>query len=194
MSFWVDMSCSFICWLYYYYLTLDTLNQDTDSGWTMPIRCQLRLQSKHQWWSSNRTGSLPLVDITVGGGGRWDVSSLGDLVTKDSSAPKDLSCCWCCNAPAIVVVQSLSHVWLFATPWTTAQQSSLSFTISQSLLKLMSIKSMTPSNHLILCRPLLLPPSIFPNIRVFSNESALCIRWPKYWQFSFSPSWETLKE
>ena len=129
-----------------------------------------------------------------GGEGHRDVSSLGDLVTKDSSGPKDLSCCWCWNAPAIVLVQSLSHVWLFATPWTTAQQSSLSFTISQSLLKLMSIKSMTPSNHLILCRPLLLPPSIFPNIRVFSNELTLCIRWPKYWQFSFSPSWETLKE
>ena len=87
-----------------------------------------------------------------------------------------------------VVVQLLSHVWLFATPWTAICQASLSFTISQNLLKLMSIESVMPSNHLILCHPLLLPPSIFPSIRVFSNESALHIRWPKYWSFSFSVS------
>ena len=73
-------------------------------------------------------------------------------------------------------------------PMTAARQPSLSFTISQSLLKLMSIKLVMTSNHLILCRPLLLPPSIFPSIRVFSNESVLCIRWPKYWNFSFSIS------
>ena len=85
-------------------------------------------------------------------------------------------------------VQSLSHVRLFATPWTAARQASLSITNSRSLLKLMSIKSVMPSSHLILCRPLLLPPSIFPSIRVFSNESVLCIRWPKYWSFSFSIS------
>ena len=77
---------------------------------------------------------------------------------------------------------------LFVTPWTAAHQASLSITNSQSLLKLMSIESLMPSNHLILCRPLLLLPSIFPSIRVFSNESALCIRWPKYWSFSFSIS------
>ena len=76
----------------------------------------------------------------------------------------------------------------FATPWTTARHASLSITNSWSLLKLMSIESVMPSNHLILCRPLLLPPSIFPSIRVTSNESALCIRWPKYWSFSFSIS------
>ena len=86
------------------------------------------------------------------------------------------------------VVQSLSCVWLFATAWTTACQASLSFTISQSLLKLMSIESVMPSNHLILCHPLLPLPSLFPSIRVFSNELALCIRWPKYWSFSFSIS------
>ena len=74
------------------------------------------------------------------------------------------------------------------TPWTAARQASLSFIISRSLLKLMSIESMMPSNHLILCRPLLLLPSIFPSIRVFSNELALYIRWPKYWSFSISPS------
>ena len=87
-----------------------------------------------------------------------------------------------------VVVQSLSHVRLFATSWTVGCQASLSFTISLSLLKLMSIESMMPSNHLILCRPLLILPSIFPSIRMFSNESALRIRWPKYWSFSFSIS------
>ena len=81
----------------------------------------------------------------------------------------------------------LSPVWLFATPWTAAQQASLSITNSQSLLKLMSIKLVMPSNHLILCHPLLLP-SIFPSIRVFSNKSVLHIRWPKYWGFSFSIS------
>ena len=86
------------------------------------------------------------------------------------------------------VVQFLSHVRLFATPWTAACQASLSFTISWSLLKLMSIESVMPSNHFILCRPLLLLPSVFPSIRVFSNESALHIRWPKYWSFSFSIS------
>ena len=86
------------------------------------------------------------------------------------------------------LVQSLSHVWLFATPWTAACQASLSITNSQSLLKLMSIELVMPSNHLILCHPLLLLPSIFPSIRVFSSESALCITWPKYWSFSFSIS------
>ena len=85
-------------------------------------------------------------------------------------------------------VQSLSHVLLFATPWTAARQASLSITNSQSLLKLMSIMSVMPSNHLTLCCPHLLLPSIFPSIRVFSNESALRIRWPKYWNFSFSIS------
>ena len=85
-------------------------------------------------------------------------------------------------------VQSLSRVWLFATPWTAACQASLSITNSQSLPKSMSIESVMPSNHLILCCPLLLLPSIFPSIRVFSNESALCIRWPNYWSFSFNIS------
>ena len=81
-----------------------------------------------------------------------------------------------------------SCVWLFATPWTAARQASLFFTISWSLLKVMSIESVMPSNHLILCHPLLLLPSIFPSIRVSSNDSALHIRWPKYWSFSFSNS------
>ena len=85
-------------------------------------------------------------------------------------------------------VQSLSRVQLFATPWTAACQASLSITISRSLPKLMSIESVIPSNHLILCCPLLLLPSIFPSIRVFSNESIVHIRWPKYWSLSFSIS------
>ena len=86
------------------------------------------------------------------------------------------------------LVQSLNHVWLFATPWTAALQASLSITSSQSLLKLTSIEWVMPSNHLILCHPFLRLPSIFPRIRVFSNESVLHIRWPKYWSFSFTIS------
>ena len=89
---------------------------------------------------------------------------------------------------AIDIVQSLSHVQLFATLWTAAHQASLSITNSQSLLKLTSTESVIPSNHLILCHPLLLLPSIFPSIKVFSNESVLCIRWPEYWNFSLSIS------
>ena len=88
----------------------------------------------------------------------------------------------------MVVVQSFSPVRLFAAPWTAARQASLSFTISQSLLKLMSVESVMLSNHLSLCRPLLLLPFMFPSIRVFSNESALHISWPKYWSFSLSIS------
>ena len=86
---------------------------------------------------------------------------------------------------SISSVQSLSHVWLFATPWTIAHQASLSITNSQSPRKPMSVEPVMPSNHLILCCPLLFLPSMFPSIRVFSNESDLCIRWPKYWSFSF---------
>ena len=85
----------------------------------------------------------------------------------------------------IIVVQSLSHVQLFATPWNAAHQASLSFTISRSLLKLMSIESLMPTNHLILCCPLLLLPSIFPSIRILSNVSGLHIRWPKYGSLGF---------
>ena len=88
----------------------------------------------------------------------------------------------------VIVVQLLSHVRLFAILWTAAHQTSLSFAISWSFLKLMSIASVMPSNHLILCLPLLLLPSIFPSFRVLSNESVLRIRWPKYWSFSFSIS------
>ena len=88
----------------------------------------------------------------------------------------------------VVVVQLLSHFQLFVTPWPAEHQASLSTIIFQSLLKLMPLESVMPSNHLILCCPLLLLPSIFPSIRVSFNESALCIRWPNYWSFSFSIS------
>ena len=93
-----------------------------------------------------------------------------------------------CHTLQFSSVQSLSHVWLFSIPWTAACQASLSITNSWSLLKLMSIKSVMPSNYLILCCPLLFPPSICPSIRVFSNESVFHIRRPKYWSFRFSIS------
>ena len=92
------------------------------------------------------------------------------------------------HVPTFVVFQLFSHAWFFTTPWAAAHQASLPYTISWSLLKLMSFESVMPSNHLILCHPLLLLPSIFPSIRVFSSELALHIRWPKYWSFSFSIS------
>ena len=97
----------------------------------------------------------------------------------------ELCLCWLFQFSS---VQSLSRVWLFSTPWTAAHQASLSIANSQSLLKLMSIELVISSNHLILCRPLLLLPSIFPSISVFSSESVVHIRWPKYWSFSFSIS------
>ena len=105
---------------------------------------------------------------------------LGTSVKKESKSPS--------YSVQLSSVQSLSHVWLFVTLWTAACQASLSITNSHSLPKLMSIESVMPSNYLILCQPLLLLTSIFPNIRVFPNESALHIRWPKYWSFSFNIS------
>ena len=108
--------------------------------------------------------------------------SLPYCVTHNNTSPRTL--------PGITLfnsVQSFSHIQLFVIPWTAAHQVSLSITKSQNLLKLTSIETVMPSNYLILCHPLL-PPSIFPSIRVFSNESVLCIRWPKYWSFSFSIS------
>ena len=92
------------------------------------------------------------------------------------------------NSVQFTTVQSLSHVQVFVNPWTAAHQASLSITNSQSSLKLMSIESVMPSSHLILCCPFLFLPTIFPSMRIFSNESALPIRWPKYWSFSFSIS------
>ena len=111
---------------------------------------------------------------------------------RQVNKPKSLKSrqCWGRPRASVVVVQSLRHVWVFVTRRTAAREASLSFTISWSLLQFLSIESMMPSNHLILCQPLLLLPSIFPSIRVFSNESALHIRWPKYWSFSITPSHE----
>ena len=117
----------------------------------------------------------------------------------DTCTVKSSSFCWVLCNPMFSVswrlillflmqFSALSHVQLFATPWTAAHQASLTITNSQNLLKFMSIESVIPSNHLILCYPLLLLNSIFSSIRVFSNESVLCIRWPKYWSFSFSIS------
>ena len=122
-----------------------------------------------------------------------------DLNKKEMRKRGDICICaadsLCCTAETntilwsnYVLVQSLSHVRLFATPWTTACQGSLFLTITQSLPKFMSIASVMPSSHLILWHPLFLLPSIFPGIRDFSNESAVSIRWPKYWSFSFSTS------
>ena len=107
-----------------------------------------------------------------------------DIIIYQKSARSQYSPTLCC----ISSIQLLSHVQLFATPWNAAHQAYLSITNSQSLLKLMSIELVMPSNHLRLCLPLLLLPPIFPSIRVFSSESVLCIRWPKYWCFSFSIS------
>ena len=104
------------------------------------------------------------------------------LLAKPPGKPKNT------GVGSVSLVQLLSRVRLFATPWIAARQASLSITNSRSLPKLTSIESVMPSNHLILCRPLLFPPSVFPSIRVFSNESALRVRWPKYWSFSFSIS------
>ena len=111
------------------------------------------------------------------------------LISKSTFSPRDFSSIF--STYSLIhfsSVLSLSHVWLFATPWTAACHTSLSITNTWSLLKLMSIESVMPSNHLFLCHPLLLLLLVFPSIRVFSNESALLIRWPKYWSFSFSIS------
>ena len=114
------------------------------------------------------------------------ISGRGILITK-AKKKKQVGFALPRSVGSIIVILLLNHVLLFATPWSAAPQASLSFTTSQSLLKLLSIESVMPSNHLILCRPLLLP-SIFPSIRVISKESALHIRWSKYWNFSFNIS------
>ena len=117
-------------------------------------------------------------------------SMLSRFVIAFLPRSKHLWISWMQSPSAVIFnsVQSLSHVWLFATPWIAAHQPSLSITNSWSLLKLMSIESVMPSYHLILCRPLLLLLSIYPSIRVFSNESVLHMRWPKYWSFNFNIS------
>ena len=149
------------CWSSYSHPVISTISNSTSSMKWIP---QANVTCSH--FSSHRTShSLPFIIILL------------VLVLSIISL-----------AFLLYAVQSLSRVWLFATPWTAARQASLSITISRSLPKLMSIGSVMPSNHLILCHPHLLLPSIFPSIRVFSNKSVLCIRWPKYWSFSFNIS------
>ena len=131
----------------------------------------------------------PSASLSMGFSRQEYWSGFAILFSRRSSWPRDqIRVFWI----QFSSVQSLSHVRLFAIPWITACQASLSITNSQSLLKLMSIESVMPSSHLILCRPLLLSPPIPPSIRVFSNESTLLMRWPKYWSFGFniSPSKE----
>ena len=138
--------------------------------------------SRQEYWSGlpcPPPGDLPNPGIKL----RSPVLQVDSLLTE---SPEKL--CMCIYKWDISSVQSLSHVQLFVTPWTTACQASLSITNSRSPPKPMSIESVMPSNHLILCHPLLLLPSIFPSIRVFANKSVLHIRWPKYWSFIFSIS------
>jgi len=133
-------------------------------------------------WDLPRPGIEPVSPALAG---RFFTTELPEKVKGKVTQP----CLILCNPmDCISSVQLFSRVWLFATPRTAFCQASLSITNYQSLPKLMSFESVMPSNHLILCRPLLLLPSILPSIRVFSNESALCIRWPKYWSFSFNIS------
>ena len=143
---------------------------DSATPWTVACQTPLSVEcSRQEYWRG-----LPF-------------PSLGDL-SYPGIKPRSFFTVWTTRETHWrVVVQLQSHVWLFVTPWTTACQAPLSI-ISWSLLKLMSIEMIMLSNHLILCCPLLLLPSIFPSIRIFSNELALCIRWPKYWSFSFSIS------
>ena len=147
-------------------------------------------------WLISKCDHLSSSRISVGIS-LWEMHILGPLSRPtDSEALELMPNNPFLEAPQVVLTQAkvccccsvLIQVWLFATPETAARQASLSFTNSRSLLKLMPIESVIPSNHLILCRPLLLLPLIFPSIRGFSNEVALCIRWPKYWNFSISPS------
>ena len=119
---------------------------------------------------------------SIQAGSKWDIQHSNNRSSKNNREKGKFN-----NGDyVVVVVQLLNHGQLFAIPWTAGRQGSLCFTLSLSLLKLMSIVSVMPSNNLILCCPLLLLPAIFPSIRVFSNESLLRIRWPKYWSFSFS--------
>ena len=146
-------------------LELAQFPHGTSSGSNTAVSQKVNCSAGSTWWGRSRACCRPWLPLLS------PASSLPPITFLSFSS-----------------VQSLSHVRLFVTPWTVACQASLPITNSWSLLRLRSIKSMMPSNHLILCRSLLLLPSVFPSIRVFSNESALHIRWPKYWSFSFSIS------
>ena len=132
------------------------------------------------WWPKLSKPKMP-----------WKIHTRARSVPVSQSTLPLYTPLWCSLSLVLYKlhsVQLLSRVWFFVTPWTVALQASLSITNFQSLLKLMSIESVMPSNHLILCCPLLLLPSVFPSITVFSSEAVLCIRWPKFWSFSFSIS------
>ena len=145
-------------------------------GWKIPWRRKWQptpvFLPRGSHWQRSLAGYSP-----------WVTRVKHDLVTKPLPTKDNMA-----GEFQFSSVQSLSCVWLFATPWTAARQASLSITNSWSLLKLKYIELVMPSNHLILCHPLLLQPSIFPSIRIFSKEAVLHIRWPKYWSFSFSIS------
>ena len=151
--------------------------------WTVACQAPMPVRfSRQEYWSGlpcPSPGGLPDPGIEPKTLMHWQAGSL-PLVPPGK--------CTLSSSVQSSSVQLLSHVRLFATPWTAARRASLYIINSRSLLKLMSTESVMPSNHLIFCHPLLLLPSIFPSIRVFSNESALRIRWPKYWSFSFSIS------
>ena len=144
-----------------------------------------------RFWSSVFCSSPERRTFVTGGLGVAS-GGTGTLLSRTSPPDMQFHGYYCLrkdrNSYFMIAVQLLSRVWLFVTPWTTAHQASLPFSVSRSLLKLMSMESVMPSNHLILYHPLLLLPSVFHSIRVFSSESALHIRWPKYWSFSISPS------
>ena len=143
-------------------------------------------RNKRQLWISGETWRYNRAYACARQGGKQDFKEAAVLrILRLELQPVSWPRCFLAHFSS---VQLLSRVQLFVTPWTAACQGSLSITNSRSLLKLMSIESVMPSNHLILCRPLLLPPSIFASIRVFSSESVLRIRWPKYWSCSFSIS------
>ena len=185
-------------------------------GWRFPQGANSKALI-HHFWSVAYSYTACIMHKNAGSGGDWKprlcLCSLPNCLaqTRVARSPRNTLCLFPREAAfsliftktlyrlaqvplarslflQLVLVQSLSHVWLFVTPWTAACQASLSITNSWSLLKLRSIESVMPSIYLILCHPLRLPPSIFPSIRVFSNESVLPMRWPKYWSFSFSIS------
>ena len=170
-------------------------NSEAFSTFTMVFNCHFYLVSKH--FSHSRVQTFySLINFSIHSKVSYSLSSfsLHPSLSQPLTTTNLMFCLYeLIYSESLFVAQLLSHVQLFATPWTAAFQASLSFTISQSLPKLMPIESVKPSNHLVLCSPLFLP-SIFPSIKIFSDELALHIRWPKYWSFSFSFSFSPSNE
>ena len=189
---WNGADCSSWIWPWRLWVESITLN------WAQRSRTEQRAAGPCGWWEWSHShlccpadcwlwwGSCSAPFPTRNAGSLEKGSHPHQYQRGRSSLNPAYPCCHAPPPPQFSSVQSLSHVQLFVTPWTAACQAFLSITNSRSLPKLMSTESVMPSNHLIFCRPLLLLPSIFPRIRVFSNESALRIRWPKYWSFSFN--------